>query len=139
MFLISFLLSFPSFLFNQKSDTLWPYLSHLFHSPLNNLLFLLYLFSPEFNSRTFSSGSVFYFVLFPFNFFFSNQRISFLRSLNSIFNMLILHDTLTGFYSSGKMSKKCDFRSSSYFSYFDLIFFNLRFKLNISLNQISGY
>ena len=51
----------------------------------------------------------------------------------------MLQDTLDFLYSSGNTSNTCDLSSSSSFSYFALIFLNLRFKLYSSLNQMSGY
>ena len=98
LFLLSFLL-----LFLQQSDALWTCLSLLLHSPLKNFpLLLLLLFSPVFNDRTFSSDSSVSYVFLPFGCVFQNQHVYFLKSLDSIFVMLTLKDTLTGLYHSGK-------------------------------------
>ena len=59
LIILLFLLLYP-----QKSYTLSPYLPHLLHLPLKNLLFLLLHFSPAFNDTTFSSDSDFYCVFF---------------------------------------------------------------------------
>ena len=120
------------FLFPQQSGTMWPYLPQLLHSPLKHLLFLfVHLFSTAFNSRTLSSGFSFSFLFLP------NQRISFFRSVNFIFSIFTLQYNLTCLNSSGMTSKTCALSSSSSFSYFYLIFLNLRFKVYISLNQMS--
>ena len=102
------------------------------------MFLFLHSFSPAFNARTLSYGSSFYFVFLPFGSVSQNQRISFLRSLNSIFSIFTLQYTPTCLYYSGNTSKSCDLSSSSYFSYFALIFLKLRFKLYISSNQMSG-
>ena len=77
-------------------------------------------------------------VFLPFSSVFQNQRIYFFNYLDSIFAILTFQDTRTGLYSSGKTPKTCALSSSSFFSYFALIFLNLRFRLYSSLNQISG-
>ena len=124
---------FFSFSFSQKSDAMWPYLTHLLHSPLRNLLFLfIRLFSLEFSARTSSSGYVFSFVFPPFFSVLQDQRNSFFGSLNCI-----LVTTMTCVYASGKTSNTYALSSSSSFSYFFLIFLNLRLKLYISSNQMS--
>ena len=71
------------------------------------------------------------------NCFFRNQNNSFLRSLYSIFDMLTLQETLTNLYSSGGTSKTFALISYSYFLCFPLIFLNLKYKLNGSLNHMS--
>ena len=122
-----FLFLFPLFLLIQKYNAPWPYLPHLFHMLLKNCSCMNF-FSPAFIARNFSSRFCFSCFLFPPNSVFQNQRIYFLRSLYAIFYMLTLQETITGLYSSGKTSKTCAFNSSSYFSYFSLIFLNLKFK-----------
>ena len=87
----------------QQSEALWPYLSQLLHSTLNNLPFLLLLFFyPVFNDRTFSSDSYFSCVFIPFSYVLQDQHISLLKYLDSIFVMLMFQDTLDGLYYSGK-------------------------------------
>ena len=118
------------FVFFQRSDALRPYLPHLLHSPLNNLLLLFYFFfSPTFTARTLSSGSYFSFVFLPFSSVFQNQCISFYGYFKCIVSMFTLQDTLTCLYYSGKTSKTRALSSYSFLSYFALIFLNLRFKL----------
>ena len=114
-----------------NSLTLCGHTCHTFYIiPLKNLpLLLFHLFYPTFNARTFSSGSDFSYVFLPFNSVFQNQRISFFKSLNYIFPILMLQDTLPGLYYSSKTSKTFDLNLSSSYSYFALIFLNLRFKL----------
>ena len=128
---------FPLFSPLHKYDALLSYLPLLLHVPLKNLLLCCFL-SPVFSARTFYSGSCFSCFLFLPNYFFQNQLISFLRSLYSIFYMLILQETLTGLNYSVRTPKTCALILSSSLSYFALIFFNLKFKLNISLRHMPG-
>ena len=124
--------SFPLFLFPHKPDPLWPYLPHLLHTPL------FFFLSPYLSATTFYLGYCFSCFLFPHNYVFHNQNIYFLRFLYAIFKMMQFQDTLTGFYSSGKTSSLCVFKSSSYLSYFPLIVLNSNFKLYSWLDHISG-